>query len=190
MRVDTQLGDGFRDRPVDDDQLQRALDREHDDLETLEAIPAEDRDELQTSRLGRVLNRLSRHHELAENYGDALQYGRRAVDVWDQLGRRRARFLAELRVARLRHHRGDTDAALEALDRLVEATDGGDLEVYRDFALESRGRVAAEAGETERAETDFARAIEIRRSEGRDALVEPTRRLRRRAARTSDEDAH
>lgn len=181
MRLETQFDDNLRERADDEQQLRAAIEKERRDMQSLRDELAENPETLDRTRLGRTLNRLSEHLKLADEYDEACNLCEEAIAIWQDLGRDRAVFLARLRRAEIEAVRGHLDAAIDEADALVEATDDEPFAIYRDFALECRGRVRAMAGETEAGLADLERALERRHDEGRDRLAERTEQLLERA---------
>lgn len=177
MRITTHVDSSFRERPDDPERLEEARRDKKRDLASLRENLEEERDELNVTRLGRTLNRLSEYAKLAGDLEEALTYGREAADIWKELDRNRAAFLARLRCVECRFFRGDDRNALERLDDLVEQTEDEPFEIYRDFALEVRGRCRCADARTEAGSADLQRALEIRRERGNDRLVEQTRHV-------------
>ena len=181
MRLTTHIDVSFRERADDPERLAEARREKRADLEELRASLAETSDELEVTRLGRVLNRLSEYAKLAGDDEQALEYGREALEIWRDLDRDRAAFLARLRCVEIQFFLGERDEALGGLDALVERTQSERFEVYRDFALVLRGRCRCAAGELEDGRSDLEQSLEIRRDRGNDRLIEHTRSILERA---------
>ena len=177
MRLPTHFDDRLRERADSEEALRQAIDEQRRDLEAIRARLADAPEQLERSRLGRTLNRLSEYLQLAGECGEACELCDEASAVWRDLGRDRAVFLARLRRADVAVAAGDLDDALDEADALVDAAGDEPFAIYRDFALELRGRVRANLGEVDAAIEDLERARERRADEGRDRLVERTERL-------------
>lgn len=177
MRLETYVDETFCEQPCCEQTLREAIRSQRDDLETLRETLREDPSELERTRLGRTLNRLSTYLRLDDDCDEAREYCEEAIDIWRDLGRDRATFLARLRRAAIDVRRGRFDEAERQVDDLVDEAADDPFTVYRDFALELRGRLHARAGRAEQATDDLDRALEFRRNDDRDRLVQQTRRL-------------
>jgi len=177
MRLETHFDDQLRERADAEDRLRKAIAEQRADLETLRDRLADETEQLDRTRLGRTLNRLADHLRLAGDCKEARRLCDEAIAIWRDLGRRRAVFLARLRRADIETTRGRHGAALEEGDALVEAADDEPFAIYRDFALELRGRVRARSGDPDGAVADLEEARTIRRREGRDRLAVRTESL-------------
>lgn len=177
MRLETYVDDNFCDRACCRETLREAIRSQRDDLETLRETLRKAPSELERTRLGRTLNRLSTYLRLTDECDEACAYCEEAIDIWRDLGRDRATFLARLRRAALDVRRGAFAEAEDRLDALVDEAADEPFTVYRDFALELRGRLHARAGRPEQAIADLELALEFRREDGRDRLVAQTERL-------------
>jgi tetratricopeptide (TPR) repeat protein len=177
MRITTHVDSSFRERPDDPERLEEARRDKERDLASLRESLEEERDELNVTRLGRTLNRLSEYAKLAGDLDEGLDYGREAVDIWEELDRDRAAFLVRLRCVECRFFRGERREALDALDEMVERAEDEPFEIYRDFVLEVRGRCRCADARIEAGSTDLQNALEIRRERGNDRLIEQTRHV-------------
>ena len=177
MRLATHFDDRLRERADSEEALRGAIAEQRRDLEAIRARLADAPGELERSRLGRTLNRLSEYLHLAGEYDEACELCEEAIATWRDLGRDRAMFLARLRRADIAMAAGDLEEALDETDALVDAAGDEPFAIYRDFALELRGRVRANLGEVDDAVADLERAYERRADEGRDRLADRTERL-------------
>jgi tetratricopeptide (TPR) repeat protein len=177
MRLETYVDETFCERARCEETLREAIRSQRDDLETLRETLRTDPSELERTRLGRTLNRLSTYLRLTDECDRACEYCDEAIEIWRDLGRERATFLARLRRAALDIRREAFAEAERRLDELVEEAADEPFAIYRDFALEFRGRLHARRGRREQAVEDFERALELRRNDGRDRLVQQTEHM-------------
>lgn len=179
MQVTTHLDHTLRERADDPDELRDALKSEAADLQSVREALADSPNELDVTRLARVLNRLADHLRLDGRFDAAAEHATQARDIWRDMDRHRAAYLAELRRI---HALGDQmeapdswRSAREACGALIDrARSQEDLEIYLDFALERRGIIAWRLDALEDAGDDLRAALEIRRERGVDRLVERT----------------
>jgi tetratricopeptide (TPR) repeat protein len=185
MQIKSYIDDDLRRRPTSPKKLAVALEQEREAVDKMRRLAQDDPSELNSSHLGRELSRLADHLLLAERPDEALPLKEEAVDIWRELGRDKAVFLAELDATEMVFEMASDlvsdlarrEQAVEELDRLVEASELEALEVYRDFALEVRARCLARLGEIERARDDLDETLELRRSRGNARQIEQTERL-------------
>lgn len=177
MRIETRIGDDLLERPVDRDQLEEAIEGERDDLAALRDRLRESPNELDRTRLGRVLNRLGVHLKLAGEYDEACDCLEEAVEIWEEFDRRRAAYLARIRATAVEMCRDRLETAEARADELVEAGAEAPFEIYRDFALELRGRIRARRGDVEGGRRDLRESLDLRRDADRDRLAERTATL-------------
>ncbi len=177
MRLQTRVDARFCEQPVDAQKLRRAIREQRDELRTLRERLRGEPSELERTRLGRTLNRLSRYLRLDDACQEAGELCREAIDIWEALGRERAAYLARLRLAAIEMRAGRLDEAHRRADRLVDEASDPPYGIYRDFALELRGRIHARRNEIDRALEDLRAALEFRRDEQRTRLVERTERV-------------
>lgn len=182
MQVTTHLDSSLRERADDPGELQEALESEANDLRSVREALAEDPEELDVTRLARVLNRLADHLRLDGRFESAAEYARQARDIWHDMGRRRAEFLSELRRIHALGDRPESPEAWrqarQASDTLVDRAKADDeLGIYLDFGLERRGIITWRLGETESALADLRDALEIRRTREVARLADRTREI-------------
>lgn len=177
MRVPTEIGDDLRERAADPARLEAAIERERENYEALERKLGSAPNELDRTRLGRVLNRLGEHLRLAGDFDEAERCCAEAVEIWEDFGRDRAAYLARLRRADVDVHRDDLQAGARRADRLVRDAESEPFAIYRDFALELRGRVRTLAGRGAEGRADLREALRLRRQRDRQRLVERTERI-------------
>jgi tetratricopeptide (TPR) repeat protein len=133
-----------------------------------------------------VLNRLGLHLKLRGDYDEAREYLEEAVEIWEDFDRRRAAYLATVRATAVEMCCDRLKAAEARADALVEAGERAPFEIYRDFALELRGRIRARGGDLEAARRDLRESLELRRDADRDRLAERTRRILERIGSGDD----
>lgn len=177
VQIETRIGDDLLEHAVDDDRLVDAIERERDDLRAIREKLQSSPNELDRTRLGRVLNRLGEHLTLSGEYSTARQHLEEAAAIWREFGRPRARFLARVRAAEVELARSNLEEAEREADQLVDDAATSPLEIYRDFALELRGRIRAKRGDRRGSHRDLRRCLDLRRDAGRDRLVDRTERL-------------
>jgi tetratricopeptide (TPR) repeat protein len=179
MQVTTHLDSSLRERADDPDELREALESEASDLRSVRQALADSPNELDVTRLARILNRLADHLRLDGRFEEAVEHATQARDIWQDLDRRRAAYLAELRrVHALGDMMDDPDAwarGCSACDTLVHEADADDeLEIYLDFALERRGIIGWRLDGPDGALDDLEAALRIRRERGIARLVDRT----------------
>ncbi len=177
MQIRSYIADDLRRKPTSTKKLAMALVQQRKTADKMRQLALEEPSELNVSHLGRELSRLADHLLLAEKPARALPLKEEAVDIWHELGRDKAGFLAELDAAEIVFELGRHDAALEELDRLVERSEDEPFGVYRDFALELRARCLARCGRADEALADLEAALELRRARGNERQIEETERL-------------
>ena len=177
MRISTSFDEQLREQALCADPLEEAIASGRDDLATLREKLRKSPNELDRTRLARVLNRLSDHLRLADQLDDALAYSDEAIEIWRSFGRERAAYLAQLRRAKILFRSSRGTEGLSEANALVEQADAPPFEIYRDFALQLRGRIHAGEHDFGAAVADLEEALEIRRRRGRQRLVERTERL-------------
>lgn len=177
MRIETRIDDDLLERAVDREQLEEVIERERDDLAALRDRLRESPNDLDRTRLGRVLNRLGVHLKLAGEYEEACDCLEEAVETWEEFDRRRAAYLARIRATAVELCRDRLETAEARADALVEAGSAAPFEIYRDFALELRGRIRARRGDVEGARRDLRESLDLRRGADRDRLAERTESL-------------
>lgn len=184
MRLTTHYDDQLFERPDDPDQLREAIAAEREDLANLRAALQAESNELDRTRLGRTLNRLCDYLRLNDEPDAAREAGREALAIWKELERRKAAFLARLRLAKVERRAGAPADALDILADLIDSADDDELSIYRDFALEARALCHCGCGSTEDALADLDRALELRVERGSKRQIEATRRLIERVTDT------
>jgi tetratricopeptide (TPR) repeat protein len=177
MQIKTYISDDLRRQPASTKKLAVALQKERESVAMMRRLAQDEPSELNLSHLGRELSRLADHLLLADSPDEALPLKVEAVDIWRELGRDKAVFLAELDAAEIVFELGRCDEALAELDRLVESSRTEALAVYRDFVLELRGRCLARAGQVGLAREDLEEAMELRCERGNARQIEETERL-------------
>jgi tetratricopeptide (TPR) repeat protein len=151
-----------------------------------------DGEEKERADLGRALGKFARQARLNGQLSDALDAWTDAIEVWRELGRGKATFLAELEhTATLAEHLLSVESDLDGekleeitgrfdalMARLSSSTDEGeDLSMYEDFIEEYRGRWHAQRAEIPEARAHMGRALELRRERGSARHIEQTERL-------------
>jgi len=177
VRIETKIGSDWLERAVDDEGLEAAIDRERRDLAVVRRKLDESPNELDRTRLGRVLQRLGYHLLLRGEYRAAAARLEEASEIWKEFGRSRAAFLARSRRAEVELCRGELEEAERRADRLVDEAAEVPYRIYRDFVLELRGRIRAKRGDLDRSRRDLKACLEIRRERSRDRLAERVARL-------------
>ncbi|MFB6263248.1 MAG: hypothetical protein ABEL76_06440 [Bradymonadaceae bacterium] len=177
MRIRTRVDDDLELRAEDPEALEEAIEQTRTDVRQARAAWRENPGETELARLGRAQHQLAKYLLLAGEGRDARRAADRAGDVWEELERRPAAFLAGLRRADGLRLAGQTQRALEAFDELVDRAESEPQGTYLDFALEKRARCLVGRGAHDRARADLERCRSVRRERDRDRLVERTERM-------------
>ena len=128
--------------------------------------------------LGRLLGKLGRNLRLVGRTQEALEAQEEAAQIWHDLEREKAEFLARLYCAVLQGERGDDAATHDAFARLHERVRQDDaFAVYEDFLLEYHARFLAERQQLDAARTHMARALALRTRRGNAGQIAQTRAL-------------
>lgn len=179
MNIRTYIDDELVIRPTSTKKLAAALQREREALVAMREHVERDSTTLNTSNLGRTLARLSDHLWLDDQREEAVELGREALKIWEELGRDKAAFLQRLELAEYRLVMSDS-SDLSELEALVDEADSDDaLSVYLDFAYEAVARRGYQIGNYERALEAIESALELRRDRGNEAQIEQTEEMRR-----------
>lgn len=177
MRIQKKIGDDLRERAVDEERLRSAIASAREDLEALRDRLEHTDERLDRTRLGRVTSRLADYLSLAGDHEEARRLCDEAIEIWRSFGRERATFLARLRSAAIEFRSGRLGAALRRAETLADEAEEAPFEIYRDFALELRGRIRGARGELGEGRADLRRALTLRRERDRGRLVERTESL-------------
>ncbi len=169
------------------ERLRAWLAKEERERESLEALCARQPEEKNQADLGRLLGRIGEHRRLLGDYETAADLKQRTLRIWRSLGRRRAEWLARLRLAvvidealaasgAFARDAAQAPAEFDAL--YVLACEQGDLQAYHDTALEARALAWARRKEKSRALADLDAALELQSARHAAAAVARTRTLR------------
>lgn len=183
------------------DRVRAWLAREERERETLEARWAREPEEKLKADLGRLLGRMGEHRRLLGEYEIAADLKHRTLGIWRDLGRQRAEWLAQLRLAvvldealtavgGLAINANDTitgadtaNAPTEFTALYARTTEREDLRAYQDTALEARALAWARRREKAASLADLDAALEIRSARNAAAAVARTQTLREIVAR-------
>ena len=150
-------------------------------------------EEKERADLGRALGKFARIARLNDQLRDARDAWEDAIEIWRELDRHKAMFLARLEqtVALAESYiAGDETIELaeitrrfEALEARIASDDTGKLSLYEDFVASHRGCWHAGRAEFEEASEHIGRALELRRARGNARHIEQTELLLDRIAR-------
>ena len=156
IKIATTRDAWLRERAVDLEEAQRALQWQRDEVARVRGRDLGQ--ELHRADLGRALGRLGHLARVAGELDEALGAREEARAIWAELGRDKARWLAELECAAVLGDKGRGEEALAELDRLADEEGDGGLEVYRVVLLEARAVVRWGLGQREEALADLEEA--------------------------------
>lgn len=175
------------------DRLRAWLVKEEREREVLEALCAREPEEKLKADLGRLLGRMGEHRRLLGEYEIAADLKHRTLNIWRDLGRLRAEWLARLRLAVVIDEAlaaasapdNASNSAANAANAPTEFTalyartvEQEELRAYQDTALEARALAWARRLNRTRALEDLDAALEIRIARNAAAAVARTRNLR------------
>jgi|GEM_PF-4377705 len=196
-KPETELDEHFRERYLDAGSPEAAA-RVERAREVVEAMRRYDAlaggEEKERADLGRALGKFARIARLNDQLRDARDAWEDAIEIWRELDRHKAMFLARLEqtVALAESYiAGDETIELaeitrrfEALEARIASDDTGKLSLYEDFVASHRGCWHAGRAEFEEASEHIGRALELRRARGNARHIEQTELLLDRIARS------
>ena len=176
MRIVTDIDEQLRRVPRDPRKVREALEESREQLEYLRERVRQDATTLNTTRLGRHLQRHGRLLRFAGRRSEAVDCKTKAIEIWREYGRERAHFLCRLQRCAIRGEAGDVDQALDELVMLRKQLDER-TGVYRDMLEETLGTCHYRCGDYARALEALGRALQIRRQRGNQRHIEDTQRI-------------
>lgn len=175
-KIPTIFDEFLREIPTDADLLARALGACEHDIRLLRQMVHDDPSELNTTRLGRVLQRYGEYLRLAGRGPEALQAKDEAIEIWAKYGRQRAHFLARMQRATIQAEGGTPELAITALQELGTELDPKTM-LYADFLQESLGRAYLASHLPEKAIEHLESALELRQKKGNQRHIDHTLEL-------------
>lgn len=139
----------------------RALER------MLEMVANAPDDQLLRADLGRAWTRLGESRRLNRDYETAIDANLAAAGIWSEMGRRKAEFLANIRLDFVRLRAGEGDLSV-LTSRLKEIDADPTLEFYRDMVHDFASRLQFSWGDFDGAWDSMSKALQVRQDAGRD----------------------
>mgnify|MGYP000288850489 CR=1 FL=1 len=156
-----------------------------------EVLENSDVSEKERADLGRALGKFARVARLNDEPARALDAWKEAIEIWRELGREKARFLAELEYATTcaEDESGDGEDVTTLFLSLQHRLDEDEaFSLYADFLAEHRARWHAANARFDEALACITRALELRRARGNAKHIATTEALRARIERARETD--
>jgi tetratricopeptide (TPR) repeat protein len=181
VRIERSLDENFVERAASPEQAVAAVEHFRVQVEVARGLCAVDRSGDNLGILGRELVRLADALRLADAVDEARDALVEALQVWEELDRDRAAFMARMKLADVEERGGCVETALTLWDGLMDESERAEVAMYRDFVLFGRGVCLWRQGRCREAVADLEAALDARQTAGRARLVAVTQAALARA---------
>ncbi len=176
MRLATDINQKLFEVATNRTRLEEVIADSEKRLAYLRKLADDESSTLNTTRLGRRLQRHGRYLALADDHRAAIEAKDEAIEIWERHDRRRAHFLCRLQRASIRCRAGEPDRARSAVEQLAEEIDET-TGVYIDIVDETLARCWHALGDGHRALEYLEAALAVRIERGNRNHIDQTRRM-------------